>query len=195
MTDVDHGKAAWNVVSALCNAVDSGEHSLGTVPGLVKRVLAEGSWREFTPPGAVGPIRHERFEDFVTAQPTNGLGASRELMEKIVQGTDAEVPLRQAFLGKRGPKPADSSRNNVTETVTGNRRDYTLDRLQRDAPELFDAVQRKELSPNAAAIRAGFRPKSFTVRADRPESIVGTLRRQLDAKTLAMVTKLLSEEN
>jgi hypothetical protein len=37
-------------------------------------------------------------------------------------------------------------------------RDRTLDRLERDAPELYDAVLRDELSPNAAAVNAGFRP-------------------------------------
>jgi len=99
---------------------------------------------------------------------------------------------------KRKPSPGSANHgNNVTPvgrtTVTGNRRDYTLDRLQRDAPELFDAVQRKELSPNAAAVQAGFRPKTFTVRADRPASIVATLRRQLPPEVLASVVNLLTK--
>ena len=51
-------------------------------------------------------------------------------------GTDAEVLLRQAFKEKPGPKPAGSSSNNVTETVRGNRRDYTLERLERERPDL-----------------------------------------------------------
>jgi hypothetical protein len=37
--------------------------------------------------------------------------------------------------------------------------DYTLRRLARDKPELLDAVERGELSVNAAAIKAGIRKK------------------------------------
>jgi hypothetical protein len=70
---------------------------------------------------------------------------------------------------------------------------YLRRRLRRDNPELADRVDSGELSPNAAAVQAGFKPKTFTVRADRPDAIVGTLRRQLDPETLAMVTKLLTE--
>jgi hypothetical protein len=37
--------------------------------------------------------------------------------------------------------------------------DYTLKRLARDAPELLDAIERRELTVNQAAIKAGFRRK------------------------------------
>jgi hypothetical protein len=70
---------------------------------------------------------------------------------------------------------------------------YLRRRLRRDNPDLADLVDSGELSAHAAAVQAGFKPKTFTVRADRPESIVGTLRRQLDPEVLALVTKLLSE--
>jgi hypothetical protein len=41
----------------------------------------------------------------------------------------------------------------------GNSRAYTLDRLQREQPELFTQVEAGKLSANAAAIEAGFRRK------------------------------------
>lgn len=83
--------------------------------------------------------------------------------------------------------------SNLTEVerITGETRDYTLDRLERDAPDLYDAVLRDELSANAAAIQAGFRPKSFTVRVTTPESIAATLCRQLDPNMLCAVVKLI----
>ena len=54
-----------------------------------------------------------------------------------------------------------TTRNNITgeEAVTGTSKAYTLSRLQKESPELFEAVCRKELSANAAAIKAGFRKK------------------------------------
>ena len=60
---------------------------------------------------------------------------------------------------KTGPKLKSLS-DNVTETkeekqkATGNSRSYTLSRLQKQAPELFQAVCNGELSANAAAIQA-----------------------------------------
>jgi len=78
---------------------------------------------------------------------------------------------------------------------SGNTETYIRRRLRRDNPDLADRVESGDLSPHAAAVQAGFRPKTFTVRADRPESIVATLRRQLDPETLAMVTKLLMQED
>ena len=41
----------------------------------------------------------------------------------------------------------------------GNSRAYTLDRLQRERPELFAQVEAGKLSANAAAIEAGWRKK------------------------------------
>jgi hypothetical protein len=40
---------------------------------------------------------------------------------------------------------------------------YTLARLQRDAPELAEMVIKGEISPNAAAIQAGFRKRMLSV--------------------------------
>lgn len=48
--------------------------------------------------------------------------------------------------------------DNITSgRVTGTSRAYTLDRLKREAPALFERVCSGEMSANAAAIQAGFR--------------------------------------
>jgi hypothetical protein len=57
----------------------------------------------------------------------------------------------------------------------GSSRTYTLNRLRRDAPELFDAVIAGKQSPNAAAIEAGFRRKPT-----RFETLVRTWRKASD---------------
>jgi hypothetical protein len=51
--------------------------------------------------------------------------------------------------------------DNVTtlKPERGNSRAYTLDRLQRERPELFAQAEAGKLSANAAAIQAGFRKK------------------------------------
>jgi len=40
-------------------------------------------------------------------------------------------------------------------------------------------------------VQAGFRPKTFTIRSDRPESIARTLRKQLDPEILRRLIELL----
>jgi hypothetical protein len=189
----------WPAVAALSSAIHFGGSGLSDVPVLIERVINDGSWKIFQNELSADPFENETFEEFVTSDPMKGLGASRELVVRLVKGTPAELLVRDALKGRPSPGSAGTNQgNNVTPvgrtTVTGNRRDYTLDRLQRDAPELFEAVKRKELSSNAAAIKAGFRPKTFTVRADKPESIAATLRRQLSPEVLALVAKMLSED-
>jgi hypothetical protein len=52
------------------------------------------------------------------------------------------------------PKKGESHDNIITSQGTS--RAYTLDRLQRERPDLFAEVVAKRLSANAAAIEAGF---------------------------------------
>jgi hypothetical protein len=173
-----------------------GALDLQAVERLLGEVIESGAWQSFHTPNGVS-VKPANFREFITAEPFQGLGATEEKIAALLgDDNNAVVKMRNLLKGRPGrPSTPKESHNNVMGLTQGNRRDYTLDRLQRDAPELFDAVQRKELSPNAAAVQAGFRPKTFTVRADRPESIVSTLRRQLDPEVLAMVTKLLSKED
>lgn len=172
-----------------------GSLDLQAVERLLVDVIESGAWQSFHTPNGV-PVAPGSFREFITAEPFQGLGATPEKITTLLGDNNTAVVKMRKLLDRRGERT--DLGNNITDVgrtaVTGTRRDYTLDRLQRDAPELFDAVQRKELSPNAAAIQAGFRPKTFTVRTDKPESIVGTLRRQLDPETLSMVIKLLTEE-
>jgi hypothetical protein len=172
-----------------------GALDLQAVERLLAEVIDSGAWQSFHTPNGV-PVNPPTFRDFITAEPFQGLGATEDKIVGLL-GDDngAVVKMRKLLKGKPGPKPVDNSDNNVTRTVTGNRRDYTLERLERERPDLRAQVDAKELTPNAAAIQAGFRPKTFTVRADKPESIVATLRRQLDHEVLEMVTKLLTEED
>jgi len=186
-------------VEALGSALLRGGAALENVPGLLKRILREEAWREFQP--KIGPVvRHERFADFVTTPPVQGLGASVELVRRIVaDDVEALDLLDRALQGKHGGdrKSDRIKRDNVTVDRDPNQRgssaDYALRRLRKDAPELHAEVLAGKLSAHAAMVKAGFRPRTFTVRADNPERIAATLRRQLDPDTLTTVVRLLQE--
>jgi hypothetical protein len=72
-------------------------------------------------------------------------------------------PLAEQEIGIEGGKPGPGRGNKTDDNVNGfkggNDTDYTLRRLARDKPELLDAIERGELSVNAAAIKAGIRKK------------------------------------
>jgi hypothetical protein len=160
---------------------------LNYVPRLLKRILEEDAWRERIDAKTRTTVGFQQFAEFVAAPPTEGLGASIGLVERIVKGTEAEELLRKALKGTYNI----STKSRMTGH--GTRRDYALERLRSEAPELHAEVLAGALSPHAAMVKAGFRHRTFTVQADNPERIAATLRRQLDPEQLAELTRLLTD--
>lgn len=164
------------VVRSLSSAINSGDHSLGNVPGLLKRVLIEGLWQEFvTPRGEL--VEYDRFIDFVTTPPSRGLGATVDLIRRLIADDTEAVDLLDRALQN---EPSKHAVDNVNSRPDGNSQDAALRRLRKDAPALHAEVLAGSLSAHAAMVKAGYRPKTFTVRADDPQKIAATLRRHLE---------------
>lgn len=181
-------RARASDVDALASSLRRGGSALDDVPALLERVLTEESWREFVTQRGE-EVRHERFADFVVTPPLAGLGSTVDLVRRIVSDKVVVLDLLdQALQGKVG-----AHSNNVTRTPKGNSSDAALRRLRKDRPDLHAEVLHGNLSAHAAAVAAGFRPRTITVRADSPESIAATLRRQLDAEQIAELARLLQE--
>lgn len=153
---------------------------------LLVDVIESGAWQSFRTPNGI-PVSPASFRQFITAKPFQGLGTTPEkIKDHLGDNNAAVVEMRKLLKGNTDPRQ-DSTNNISRATKHGTRRDYTLERLQRDHPDLLARVDAKELSANAAAIQAGFRPRTFTVRADDPEKIAATLRRQLPEDVLKRV--------
>lgn len=101
--------------------------------------------------------------------------------------------IREAKLAAQGrPKKGDiitfsSGDRGTSET-------YTIRRLRRDRPDLADLVEQGDLSANAAAIEAGFRPRTKTVRVDDPESAARSLRIHMKPDARRALARLLLDE-
>lgn len=180
------------VIDALGSALRYGGAALGDVPGLLKRVLETGIWRDFTTQRREH-VRHERFADFVTAAPLAGLGSDVDLVRRIV-ASDIEAldlldeALRSTHGGSR------SKSDNVPLAPTGNAREKALRRLRKDRPDLHAEVLAGNLSAHAAAVEAGFRRRTITVPVDSPESAASSLRRNLTPEQLSTLARLLTED-
>lgn len=175
----DQRKVNAALVDALGSALRSGDHGLKTVPGLLRRILADDAWRDFVTQRGER-VQHRRFEDFVTALPLKGLGATMDLIERIVGTDDPEllILLRNATVDKRGrpEKGAGKPLESKGFPAHGEAVDYTAVRLALEAPEEFEAVRRGEKSIHAAAIAAGIRRRRIPVRLDDASSALKSLR-------------------
>jgi len=180
-------------VEALGSALLRGGAALENVPGLLKRLLREEAWRQFQP--KIGPVvRHERFADFVTTPPVQGLGASVELVRRIVADDPEAVDLLdKALAGRQGERTDLVYNIHKVERPAGTAKDRALRKLRTDAPELHAQVLAGKLSAHAAMVKAGFRPRTFTVRPD-PKSAARTLRKYMTREQLLELARLLMEQ-
>lgn len=181
------------LVEALGSSLRRGGNALEDVPTLVKRVLREEAWRDFVTPRGE-PVQHEKFADFITTPPTAGLGASVDLVKRII-APDAEAVdlLDQALAGKHGgDRRGDVDIINIARP-TGTAQVTALRRLRKDRPDLHAEVLAGRLSAHAAMVRAGFRRKTVSVPVDRPELAAKALRRNLGPDDLQALIRLLSD--
>jgi len=193
-----------NMVDALASAVRGGSESLGQVPGLLCRVLEEEAWRHFTT--ALGKeVVHVRLADFITKPPLDGLGASVDLVKKIIaEDARALDLLDQELQNPRGGDhtSAQSKDNNVILAPQGNGRAKALRKLRTEAErgnekaaELHAEVLADRLSAHAAMIQAGFRPKTISIPISKPERVAAYLRKHMPRESLLRLVELLTKED
>ena len=188
----DELRARGNLVDLVGSGIREGGSALDTVPALMKRLLAEEGWRDFVT--RMGEhVQHERFSEFVEAAPLAGLGATTELVGRLVaDDDDAVVMLREALKEKPGPK---RSGHNIHRSPKGTSRSYALQRLRQDKPELHADVLAGRLSAHGAMVKAGFRPKTVSVPVGRPESVAASLRKYMTPDDIARLIALLMRED
>lgn len=189
------------VVREVISSIHSGADVMSAMPGLVRRLLDEDAWRDFTAPNPVGHVHHERFSDFVAAEPPRGLGGRSSQLLALC-GSDRDLSRRIQSLLQEEIKPAAPAihagpgRGNKTERTTLGLRSETAERhirrLKRDDPELADRVVNGELSPYAAARQKGWKPPRIQVTT--PERTATHLRKHMTPEALSRLVELLAEE-
>jgi hypothetical protein len=184
-------RARGSLVDALSSALDRGGHGLSNAPTLLRRLLSEGSWREFeTVRGET--VRYNRFTEFVTTAPLKGLGTDIDLVRRIVKDDPEVLDLLDRSLQR--PASAHALYNiQGSEAPTGTSREASLRRLRKDRPDLHAEVLEGSLSAHAAMVQAGFRRRTVSVPVDRPDAVAKTLRKNLSPEDYAEVVRLLSQ--
>lgn len=200
----DHLREAGVIVAHLSRALLDGSRDLKTVPGLVKRIITGGMWKEWADPRSgrkYGPFAS--FPQFVMAPAEDGgLGCStvdqlRNLCAEDIEARDAIDQECQQEGG--GDRKSDSYRitfDNVQgdPAPTGNSESAALRRLRKDRPDLHAEVLAGHMKANAAMVQAGYRPKTISVPVARPEAVARSLRKHMSADTRRALAKLLLDD-
>ena len=150
------------VVEDLWRVVEGATGNLGSVPGLVKKIIEKEVWRRREYRHKI--YEHTSFLSFITTKPLSGCGWPPEKVEALIKDDPVVLPMwRQAITGAKHVH-ADADIISI-KPKHGTSRGYTLARLKRERPDLYERVVGKELSAHAAALEAGFRknPTPFQI--------------------------------
>jgi hypothetical protein len=194
---IDHLREAGTLVAHLQRALLDGSRDLALVPGLIRRIIADGMWRERTDPLSgrkYGPFRS--FEEFVaTPAEDGGLGSTiRQLAGLCRDDVLAKDALDRAVQREVGRPPEILYNVQDYPAPAGNTESAALRRLRKDRSDLHARVLAGAMSAHAAMIDAGFRPRTFSVRADDPRSAARSLHKHMSAGYLAELIRLLQED-
>jgi hypothetical protein len=143
------------------SALSHGEGLLKNFPGLLQRIIEEKAW-ENRKVQLRGIVTLKSLRELITLPPMEGWDEDIEKIRALLQDDPLVLQmfndeLKEQHGGDRKSKDRQIKVDNVKLDKGGNSKAYTVSRLQRERPDLFEAVCKNELSANAAAIQAGFR--------------------------------------
>lgn len=184
------------VHDALYQSLHEGEFGLKVVPELIKQAIQQEVWKE----RIVHQIGKEippfpSFRSYIEARPPNGLGATVRLVERMIEDPETLAFFRDAVTAPRGgdrkSEAAIKDDNVIVDPEQGNSRAYTLARLRRERPDLFDRVKAGEMSANGAAREAGWRKPSEPL-----QRVLNLLRKlsEIDRRTVRVALDELDEK-
>ena len=155
------------------DCLSRGEGAFGALPSVVKSMIRDEVWKHLT------DKEGECFADFPSFVEYSLWWGLETSYDRLIEFCKDDAECRQMLLeqmtvspnpGGNGSNQYSSKGDNVTfaPNPRGNSAAHTLRRLKRDNPELAERVVNGELSANAAAIEAGFRKPTITLKPTNP---------------------------
>ncbi len=160
-------KENQHICSIAEESLKAGGSFIQHFPKVMKRIIKDKAWlvREVDP---IGTVKLKSLRELITEKPLKGWGTTVDKVQKYIEDDpDLLVEFRENITESKGKRVKDNSDNITIKTSDGRgtNKAYTLDRLHRQAPELYEEVKAGNLSANAAAIKAGFRKKDTPLEA------------------------------
>ena len=172
-------REAWGPVSRVKNL----NRQVGSnYPRLIEalgEVLEGGYWREFESGGTGTRIKFERFEDFLdwcNFPPKELIAVLDSHNEQaLLAQVRAELGGELAEHGEIGGGHTGGRVCDTKSVSDQTDATYVVARLNRDRPDLAEKVMAGDISPNAAAVEAGFRRRYIRVPAGDVQGAVSKL--------------------
>lgn len=204
---MSNNKENGYLVGSLHHAVRGGAWGLENMPRLIREAIENKIWTGWTDRATGQTFSQPDFYTFITTPVLEGLGATPDQIKALCIKDLALTDLIDQELTRKPGAPVGNqfaskehktNTDNVSNCIDGHKRneshgnslEYTLRRLRKHHPELHEQVLANEMSPNAAAIEAGFRKHTITVTVD-VEAIARKLRRTLDQDQIDELIQLL----
>lgn len=185
-------------VKLLTQYMVSGERSLKHFPSMLQTVIHEEAWRHRYVRQVRKEVVYERFADFITDHPPEGLGSTIDQVRALCrEDTAATIALDRVLTGKPGGNGNNQYMGGTCAISTGStrprgstHRSTIVERLSRDRHDLYARVVAKEISAREAAIEAGWVKPTITVPAD-PEDAARVLLKKFTGDDLRRLIGLL----
>lgn len=199
MNDLNKPVLAGHLLDALYYSIRDGK-KIDNIPGLIEQLTAEDIWQEIYVEETERTVTYDRFEDFLTTPPPEGLGVKVDVLKRMIGDDDGTLNLLDdALQGKPGAPFGnlnqsgtidDNVQGSRSKAPTGNTRQAGLRRLRLHRPDLLQRVLDHELSVNAAMVEAGFRTKRIMVAAN-VEAVVQALKDNFSEGEIAQIIEAL----
>lgn len=186
---VEKTKASGELVTALFQAFEHGSNSISAVPGLLKQVIKEDAWREYTLPNSSVVRKYTNFAEFTEKV----LRATIEDLKNLCQKDKEALVLLREVTTNPNHRPVTNDNVITSKSEQGNSKAYSLDKLKRDRPDLFEKVVNNELSANKAMVEAGFRRKQITIIID-PARTAKAIKTHFNHDQRKEIVRLLSDD-
>ena len=161
----------------LASSIRSGELGLSAAPVFLIRCIEQEAWRDRIIEPTGERVRYDRFIDFVLDYQPNGLHTELRTLENVCRDDVEALRLLREVTTNPSHRPLKSG-NNITskERVTGTAKNYTLDRLHRQRPDLYQlSFVRRRTKSMRSATHCATRIVSASTR--RPSAAVTDARR------------------
>jgi len=187
---VDKAREAGVLVQALGRALLDGTRDLKTIPPLIIKIVDHELWRYRVDPSSGREYEFRSWNEFVITSGPDGLGTTREQLRGVCRESKPALDaLDRAEQNKVG-RPS-KTLDNIQGFPSGTSEASALRRLRKDRPDLHTEVLAERLSAHAAMVKAGFRPRTVTVRIADPESVAKALHKHMTPDDLAALRDLL----
>lgn len=160
----------------------------------IEYILDNDLWKERDPsPGLLEKRTYKYFPEFCEDQAPWGLRTSYATVIDVCKRND-KVYHKVVEAGKQsiGKKPKDNVYNiNNNAPTKGTSKAYGLSRLSKYRADLYELVVSGEMTTNEAMIEAGYREKTYTVKAD-PDYLVRWMKKHLTDEQIEMIVNELT---